>query len=109
MGCKKHSENKCVKLTDLVLGHGPEDVLLLLDELGHQEAAAGQDGGDGAPAQLRLGVVLLLQRVVEDLAVPVVQRGVPAAQHRVLTDLLEAEVHRLTGNVWEEEGGATSQ
>ena len=32
--------------TKLVLGHHSEDVLLLLDEFGHQVATAAQGGGD---------------------------------------------------------------
>lgn len=78
----------------LVLGRDPEDVLLLLNQFGHQVAASSQRGGDTAPAKLQLGVVLLLQSVVEDLTATVVQRWIPLADHRVLPHLLESEVHR---------------
>lgn len=84
---------------ELVLGHDPEDVLLLLDEFGHEVAASSQRGGDAAPAELQLGVVLLLQRVVQDLAAAVVQRRTPLADHRVLPHLLKREVQRRPGSV----------
>lgn len=77
----------------LVLCPHPEDVLLFLDEFGHQVAASSQCGGDAAPADLQFRVVLLLKSVVEDLAATVVQRWIPLANHRVLPDFLKSEVH----------------
>lgn len=47
-----------------VLCCDPEDILLLLNELGHQVTASSQRGSDAAPANLQLGVVLLLQDVI---------------------------------------------
>lgn len=76
-----------------ILRSDPEDVLLFLDEFGHQVAAASQCGGDAAPADLNLRVVLLLQNVVEDFTAAIVQRRIPLTNHRVLPHLLKPEVH----------------
>lgn len=78
--------------TEFVLSHNSEDVLLLLDEFGHQVAASSERRGDSAPAKLQLRVVLLLQSVVEDLTSTVIKRRIPLTDHRAFPHLLKSEV-----------------